>query len=290
MAKEAWHRWGQDDEAGALRAIDPRKVRDAARLVTSGRVITLAQPISERTPVPHGRSAVMHFMNRDGGDYAAGGKRPGGFQFAEDTIVMPAHLGTHLDALCHVWYDDELYNGFSSNSIRSTVGASRCGIEKLPPIATRGLLFDVMRHRGAPLNAGEFIGLDELQTIAACANVKPEPGDVVLLRTGWFETHGSQADYFEGEPGLALDAAIWLAESGVAVIGADNYAIEAIPFPQGTVFPVHQRVIRDYGVLLLEGLVLDELAAAGQTAFFFTAAALPIVGGTASPLSPMAIL
>lgn len=290
MAKEAWHRWGEDDETGALRAVDANKVRKAARLVTSGRVIGLAQPISDRTPVPHGRSSVMHFMNRDGGDYAAGGKRPGGFQFAEDTIVMPAHLGTHLDALCHVWYDDELYNGYSSNSIRSTFGASRCGIDKLPPIATRGLLLDVVRHRGAPLAAGERIGLAELQAVANAAGVAPEPGDVVLLRTGWFETHGSEADYFDGEPGLALDAALWLAQSGVAVIGADNYAIEAIPFPEGTVFPVHQRVIRDYGVLLLEGLVLGELAATERSEFFFTAAALPIVGGTASPLSPMAIL
>ncbi|MFM0502503.1 cyclase family protein [Paraburkholderia caffeinilytica] len=290
MAKEAWHRWGQENEAGALRSIDPLKVRRAAQLVSSGRVVSLAQPISEHTPVPHGRSSVMHFMNRDGGDYAAGGKRPGGFQFAEDTLVMPAHLGTHLDALCHVWYDDELYNGFSQNSIRSTFGASRCGVDKLPPIATRGLLFDVMKHRGAPLAAGEFIGRAELQTIAAAADFAPEAGDVVLIRTGWFETHGAQADYFDGEPGLDLDAALWLAESGVAVIGADNYAIETIPFPKGTVFPVHQRVIRDYGVLLLEGLVLDELAASGATAFFFAAAALPIVGGTASPLSPMAIL
>jgi kynurenine formamidase len=290
MAKEAWHRWGSDDEIGALRSIDQAKVRRAVQLVESGRVLGLAQPISERTPVPHGRSAVMHLMNRDGGDYAAGGKRPGGFQFAEDTLIMPAHLGTHLDALCHVWYEDELYNGFSSNTIRSTIGASRCGIEKLPPIATRGLLLDVARHRGAPLAAGERIGVDELQAVAMAAGVEPEPGDVVLIRTGWLETHGMLADYFDGEPGLDLEAAVWLAQAGVAVIGSDNYAIEAIPFPPGTVFPVHQRVIRDYGVLLLEGLVLAELAAAERPAFFFAAAALPIVGGTASPLSPMAVL
>jgi kynurenine formamidase len=290
VAKEAWHRWGQEDEAGAIGAIDADKVRKAAQLIVSGKVISLAQPISDRTPVPHGRSAVMHFMNRDGGDYAAGGKRPGGFQFAEDTLVMPAHLGTHLDALCHVWYDDELYNGFSSNLIRSTVGASRCGIEKLPPIATRGLLFDVVRHRGAPLNAGERIGRAELQMIAQTIDVVPGPGDVALIRTGWLETHGTATDYFDGEPGLDLDAALWLAQAGVAVIGADNYAIEAIPFPEGTVFPVHQRVIRDYGVLLLEGLVLAELAASEATSFFFAAAALPIVGGTASPLNPIVIL
>jgi len=70
----------------------------------------------------------------------------------------------------------------------------------------------------------------------------------------------------------------------------DNFAVEAIPFAKGTVFPVHQRLIRDYGIPLLEGLVLDPLAAAGRGEFLFAAAPLPIAGGTGSPISPMAIL
>ena len=74
---------------------------------------------------------MMHFMDRDGGDYAAGAKRPGGFQFAEDTVVMPLQFATHVDALCHAWTDDKLYNGFPSVGTRSTTRAARCGIEKM---------------------------------------------------------------------------------------------------------------------------------------------------------------
>jgi len=93
-----------------------------------------------------------------------------------------------------------------------------------------------------------------------------------------------------GEPGIDLEAGQWLAERGVAAIGADNFAIEAIPFPEGQVFPVHQCVLRGYGVALIEGLVLEQLAKSGASEFLFIASPLPIVGGTGSPLSPVAVL
>jgi kynurenine formamidase len=116
-------------------------------------------------------------------------------------------------------------------------------------------------------------------------------GDVVLLRTGWLESRSpaNKAD-FDREPGLGVEAALVLAEAGVSVVGADNYAVEVLPFPERQVFPVHQRLIRDYGVPLLEGLVLAPLAEAGATQFLFMAAPLPIVGGTGSPLTPLAVL
>ena len=95
---------------------------------------------------------------------------------------------------------------------------------------------------------------------------------------------------FDTEPGIDLAAALWLAEREVAVVGADNYAVEVLPFAAGTVFPVHQRLIRDFGVPLLEGLVLKPLADTGRHTFLFTASPLPVVGGTGSPISPMAIL
>jgi kynurenine formamidase len=114
---------------------------------------------------------------------------------------------------------------------------------------------------------------------------------VVLLRTGWVERHeqSSSAD-FNTEPGLTVDAAEWLARAGVAVVGADNFAIEAMPFPGNSIFPVHQRLLRDFGIPLIEGLVLRSLADSGRSVFAFVAAPLPIVGATGSPLTPLAIL
>jgi kynurenine formamidase len=291
VSQETWGRWGTDDERGALNHIGPDRVRRATGLVQSGHVVNLAQPLSPRTPVPKHRSGIQHFMTRDGGDYAAGARRPGGFQFAEDTVVMPLHIGTHIDALCHAWCDDCLYNGFPGRGTRSTSGALRCGIDKMPPIVTRGVLLDLAGLHGGPLDAGASIGRADLIRATEVAAVGIEAGDAVLIRTGWQEAQAGSADIsFDAEPGIDVEAALWLAESGVAVVGADNFAIEAIPFPPGTVFPVHQRLIRDFGIPLLEGLVLHSLAEHRRGQFLFVAAPLPVVGGTGSPLTPVAVL
>lgn len=291
MAQEAWGRWGAEDEAGAPNLIGAEQVRLAASLVRTGQVVSLTQTISDRLPVPGHRPGVMHFMGRDGGDYAAGAKRPGGFQFAEDTVVLPLHLGTHIDALCHAWCDDHLYNGFPGSTVRSTTRALRCGVEKMPPLVTRGVLLDVVRLRGAVAAPGDLIGRAELQDAAAQAGVTLRDGDAVLIRTGWLESQdGVRGVDFNTEPGIDVEAALWLAESGAAMVGADNFAIEVLPFPAGAVFPVHQRLIRDYGIPLLEGLVLRPLAEAGGAAFLFAALPLPIAGATGSPVAPVAVL
>ena len=290
-SKSAWNRWGPDDERGALNHIGPEQVRRASALVRTGEVLRLAQLLSPKTPVPSHRCGLQHFMGRDGGDYAAGAGRPGGFQFAEDSVVMPLHIGTHVDALCHAWYDDQLYNGYLGNTIRSTTGAQRLGVEKMPPVVTRGVLLDLVRLKGRLLANGESVGVADLQAACAAAGVELETGDAVLLRTGWLEAQKGIARVdFNVEPGIDADAGLWLAERGVALVGADNFAIEVLPFPDGKVFPVHQLLIRDYGIPLLEGLLLDPLVASGRTEFLFMASPLPIVGATGSPLAPVAVL
>jgi kynurenine formamidase len=290
MAEEAWGRWGPDDQAGALNLIGPEQVRAAALLVRRGEAIVLAQPISDKMLMPPARPRPIHFMARDGGDYAGGMRRAGGFQFADDTIVLPLHVGTHLDCLCHCWTEDRMYNGFPGSAVRSS-GAVRLGAETMPPIVTRGVLLDFVALTGGPLADGHSIGPDMVKAACERAGVVIGKGDAVLLRTGWHEAHqASGAADFNTEPGIDVEAALMLAQAGAALVGADNFAIEAMPFLDGQVFPVHQRLIRDYGVPLLEGLVLDKLGAAGATSFLFMAAALPVVGGTGSPLTPVAVL
>jgi kynurenine formamidase len=289
--ENAWGRWGSEDEAGALNLVGPEQVKRAASLVRTGEVLSLAQLLSSKTPVPKHRSGLQHFMGRDGGDYAAGARRPGGFQFAEDTVIMPLHIGTHVDALCHAWCDEKLFNGYRETTIRSTTGATRLGVEKMPPVFTRGVLFDVVRLRGRALEDGEEVTRSDLQRCLTEAGLTLEPGDAALIHTGWLAAQTGKAHVdFDAEPGIGYDAALWLCQQEVALIGADNFAVEMMPFPDGKVFPVHQCVIRDFGIPLLEGLVLEGLARKGRPEFLFTAASLPIVGGTGSPLTPLAVL
>ncbi len=290
MAKESWGRWGATDEIGSLNRIGPAEVRHAVSLVRQGTVFSLAQPISEHMPIPPHRPRAVHSMQRHGENSGGKSRRADGFRFADDSLALPLHIGTHIDCLCHVWSDGQLYNGFPGDSVRST-GALRCSAEKLPPIVTRGLLLDCVVVKGAPFADGECIGLDIVQAACQRAGTTIREGDAVLLRTGWQEAHAAtgQAD-FNREPGIDVAAALFLAEAGAAIVGADNYAVEVLPFPVGQIFPVHQRLIRDYGIPLLEGLVLQPLAEAGAKEFLFMAAALPVVGGTGSPLTPVAVL
>jgi kynurenine formamidase len=276
-------------EAGAPGRLGPADVLAAVGLVRSGEVVDLSLPLGPETPVPGHRAGLARFMGRDGGDYAAGGRRPGGFQFAEDTIVMPTHVGTHVDALCHCWHDDRLFDGSPQETIRSTTGATRCGADKLPPTFARGVLLDVAAER--EMAAGTAIGPFELEAAERAADVRVGEGDAVLVRTGWLGRTGAAAStYYDGEPGLDTEGARWLAERRVALVGADNFAVERMPFADGEVFPVHQLLIADHGVPLLESVVLDELAARAPGPFLFVALPLGLVGSTASPLTPVAVL
>jgi kynurenine formamidase len=221
-------------------------------------------------------------MDRDAGDYAAGARSPDGFRFAEDTVQFGTHSGTHLDALAHTWRGDELYNGHPAVSTRSTKGASRCGAEHLRPVAARGVLVDL-----GVLPARHAVGRDELA--AAYPGGSPRPGDVVLIRTGWWESHGGTAGYFDDEPGPDDGAARWLAAHDVAMVGADNYAVEVQPSAVGT-FPVHLTLMHQHGVPLLENLDLAALAATGRSTFLVVVAPVPLAGSTAGPVAPVAIL
>ena len=178
------------------------------------------------------------------------------------------------------------------NTLRSTTGATRLGVDKMPPAVTRGLLVDAVALRGRDLNDGEVISRADIQACLSRDGLRIEPGDVVLIHTGWLArnlAHKGPVD-FNAEPGIDHEAGLWLAQQDVAMLGADNFAVEVLPFAPGTVFPVHQCVIRDFGIPLIEGLQLEPLVRTGRREFLFMAAALPIVGATGSPLSPLAVL
>lgn len=287
-----WGRWGADDQAGALNLITPEVTRRAARLVRDGRTFPLAQPLGPSSPSPAHRPRPVRFMNRDAGDYALGARTPGGFRFAEDTVQFPTHSGTHVDALSHAWSGEHLYNGHPQASTRSTRGAQRCGAEHLIPAVTRGVLVDLVTATGGPLPPGDAVGSSDLERGIAESGITPEPGDAVLIRTGWWESHGAADDYFADEPGITGDAASWLAERDVALVGADNYAVEQQTPEPG--FPAHLVLLHQYGVPLIENLDLgrlaDALADAGRSSFLLVCAPLRLVGSTGSPVTPVAVL
>lgn len=288
-----WGRWGKYDERGAANFATAERIRTAATsAVRTGKVYSLAIPLqTSDVPVLPPRVAPQHFMQRDGGDYAAGLKRKGGFQSSDDFIALGTHTTTHIDALAHVWEEGRLYNDFSADTVRSN-GAKHCGIDKLVHLVGRGVLIDLCAHRGLPhLPFGEVITSQHIEGCAKAQGVDLREGDILLFRTGWmdiFRKEGSAA-FVKGEPGIGREAAEWIGRKGFAAVGADNWGVEVVPVEGDIPAPVHRRLIRDFGVYLMELFSLDELAADRVYEFLFVAAPLRITGGVGSPLNPLAI-
>ncbi|HEY1971696.1 MAG TPA: cyclase family protein [Pseudonocardia sp.] len=288
------YRFGVGDERGALNLVDTDAVRRGLASAAAGTVIPLAQPIAPgAAPIAGMRTPPVHFMSRDGGDYAAGLPERPGFGFADDSILMACHGATHLDALAHVWQDGVMYGGFRSDEVTSR-GAARCGIEKAGPFVCRGLFVDAAPAGSAPLAPGQPIGVDVLRT--ALDGITPGAGDALLVRTGWpGQWRADPSIGTETWPGLDTDCVDWILESGFALVGADNIGVEVCPSTDPRCgSPLHIALIRDNGVYFLELLELDALAealaAAGRREFLLVVAPLPIVRAVGSPVAPVAVL
>jgi kynurenine formamidase len=285
-----WGRWGTDDERGALNLIDAEKILSSLRLVEKGVIISLAQPTGPGHGAPPHRNPVSRFMDRDAGDYALGARAPGGFKFAEDSIALPTHSGTHIDALAHTWSGDALYNNFPASNIRSTKGAVKLGADKLGSIVTRGVLLDFVKLFGGPLKPSQEISAADLKQAYEALGLSPQPGDAVLIRTGWWKTMGGEKEYFDLEPGITEEGALYLANCEASLVGSDNYAVEVQPDPDGKVFPVHLALMHQFGIPLVENLDLEELAQSNVNTFLFILLPLRLEGSTASPATPIALI
>jgi kynurenine formamidase len=234
------------------------------------------------------RPDVQHLMLRDGGDYAAGLPERPGFGYADDLLILACHGTTHLDALCHVWQDGAMWNGFPCTDVTSR-GARRAGIETAGPIVTRGILVD-LGGVGGPVD-GQAITAADVEAEIARIGVEPEPGDALLLRTGWLARWRGGTASESSWPGIDASVVELVDRWGLALVGADNISVEVEPSGDPTcALPLHVELIRDRGVFLLELLDLEELAAQSATTFLMVVSPLNIVGGSGSPVAPTAVL
>lgn len=293
-----WNRWGTADERGAANLISPDVLLAALRIPRAGEVVSLADEIRrDRVPVAPARSPATHLMSLDGGDFAAGYHiHDSSHGVADDYLFMACQGTTHVDALGHLWYDGQLYNGFPADRVRS-YGATRLGIENLGHLIGRGVFIDVPALYGLDhLEDRHVITSAELERCLREKGIEICSGDVVVIRTGWRRVFETDPDrYFAASPGIGIEAARWLASLDIAAVASDNVAVEVQiahdRFEAGSVAPeCHKLLIRDHGIYMLELLNLEELAVRAPSEFLFVAAPLKIRGGVGSPLNPLAVL
>ena len=279
--------YGSGDERGAANLIDAAATLRGVAAAGQGRVLPLAVPIvnNDLGAAASIRAAPQHFMTRDGGDYAAGLKEKSGYGYSDDVLMLPTHGTTHIDALAHVWRDGVMYNGFPAASVTSR-GAKHCGIDKVGPIVTRGLFVDF----GDEIDPDSAIGPDQLAAKITALGVEPQPGDALLVRTGWLRAFRAGKAGKHATAGLHHDCAGWLVRAGIALVAADNIAVEVIPSRDPVcAMPLHIAVTRDHGVYLAELLDLEALAAAAPATVMLVIAPLQIKGGVGSPITPVAV-
>jgi len=289
-----WGRWGDQDQRGTLNFITTDVVQRAALEVVTGEVFSLAIPFDQTGPQDGRiRSNPLRLMKQTG-HHAQG--YPGRFRYADDVVVMALQAASQWDALAHVHYDGQMYNGYPASSITDE-GTSACDVTQLNPgVASRGVLVDVARWRGVPwLEAGSVISPEDLDQVLAAQGTEIRSGDVLLIRTGWRSRYLSDMDrvaFKAGEPGLSVRTVEWLAEREIAAVGSDNFAIEVLPGEvEGEYLPFHMIALRDMGMPLAEILDLEEWASAcardHRYSGLFVGAPLPFTQAVGSPVNPL---
>ena len=290
----SWGRWGPDDQRGALHHLTPERVAAAAGLVRGGVSVSLSLPLATEPGPSHPDPADVHMTMLSDTDIGSGSLR-----FAKDWIGVDYHNDghTHIDALCHVAYEGSLYNGRPQGSVTSEGAAVDTIAVLADGLVGRGVLLDIPRRRGVPwLEPGEHIFRDDLEAAEAEAGVTVGEGDILLVRTGHVHRLAELGpwDTASAKAGLHPTAMPFVADRGVAALGSDGNSDTAPSSTEGVDFPIHVLAINAMGVHLLDYLQFEDLRGAceraGRWEFLLVAAPLRIVGGTGSPLNPIAIL
>jgi kynurenine formamidase len=157
---------------------------------------------------------------------------------------------------------------------------------------TRGVLVDVAAFKGvARLDSSYEITRADLTGALERQRTEIRAGDVVLVHTGWGSLWlTDNAAFGATAPGVGLEAAQYLVDREVVLVGSDTWATEVVPNPNPELaFPVHQLLIPRNGIYIFENLLTEELARDRVYEFAFFFAPLKIKGATGSPANPLAI-
>lgn len=271
---------------------NPEQVLAALRIPRRGEVIQLALPLYPGAPTvsehPWQQSLITDGAGSDQAESSVNRET-----YLEELVGGSLHSGCHIDALGHCGIDGRFHGELGLEEIAAPEGLRKFGIEEAGPWVARGVCLDIAAVVGVEhLEAGFAIAPEHLEEACRRQEVAVEPGDVALLHTGWARFYGSDPSrYIEKEPGAGIDAAHWLTDRQVSLVGADNWGFEAVPAEQaGHSFPVHQHLLTETGTHILENIDTIPLLRAEVSEFLFLASVPKILGATAAPLNPLAMV
>ncbi len=279
-------KWGAGDERGSANWMKPETVLRAARLIRTGEVFELGQVLSpdpQETYFNTGRSFNTYTKPSL--------PQPNRRNSNEELVVTElGQIGTQFDGFTHQMYNGSFYNCFQFNDLYTRNGFTKLGVEKVGTLMTRGVMIDVAALKGVDtLPESYAITPQDLQQALARQNLTLQPGDAVLIHTGWGNHIGrDNARYGRNWPGLGSAAGEWIVQQDPMLVGADNCCIQfQSPVPADNA--IHGMMLIQHGIYLLESMKLEALAAAHAYEFALILQPLKIKGGTGSTVAPVAI-
>ncbi|QQE91214.1 cyclase family protein (plasmid) [Azotobacter chroococcum] len=282
--------YGPNDEIGAANLLTPDVVGEAVKLVKTGKTYPLAVPVNKDLPAFRHRSFKLY--NVQPGEQAGLTLGPNKFSLNDELVNAWTGVGTQLNGIGHIGIDNVYYNGNKAADFVTVEGVTKLGIEKVPPLVTRGVVLDMTAHYGKSIVPGgtEFTVAD-IKAVLEKQGVSLRKGDVVLFNTGWLELIGKDDKQFLAvEPGIGMEAAQWLADQGIVAFGGDTWASEVYPNPSGNEeFPVNQFMLAKRGIYNLE--LIDSRALVRDKAweFLFVLGQPLYVGSTQVNINPVTI-
>lgn len=286
-------KYGPEDQAGASNLMTSDKALEAIALMKGGNVISIGRVYESTMPLFGARA----FALRGTGGLAGGPLGKNQVVWMDDFLSTEiGQVGTQFDGLGHIGIGSDggssFYNGVSARDLIGSYGLNKNGIEHVKPLFTRGIVLDIAAIRGAPMDAGDEITVADIEAALEKQGIgAPASGDVVLFHTGWGR-HWivDNATYNSGCPGIGMEAAAWLIDKDVALIGSDTWPVEVIPNPDPeSAFPVHQELLTKNGIFIHENLATERLTEAGVSEFAYIFSPVPVKGATGSPGAPLAV-
>ncbi|MGJ7605539.1 cyclase family protein [Variovorax sp. LT1R20] len=281
--------YGKDDEIGAANLLTPDVLLQAIGLVKKGKALPLAVEVNRETPAFRHRSFKL--FNVQPGQQAGLSTGPNKFTFNDELVEGWTGVGTQLNGIGHIGIDNVYYNGNKAADFVTIEGVKKLGIEKVPPMVTRGVVLDMAGYYKQPIvsETTEF-SVADIEAVLKKAGLTLRKGDVVLFNTGWLELIGKDDKRFlEAEPGIGMEAARWLAERQIVAFGGDTWASEIYPGKSGEEFPVNQFMLAKHGIYNLELIDTRALLREGVREFLFVLGQPLYTGSTQVNINPVAI-
>lgn len=287
--------YGPDDQRGTLNEITPNRTAWATSRLMGGPVTAyqLGEEMFNGFPAFPSDPPRTHDMNLYVFGYEApqefvdgGGIQSGTIPFGANQVTgheerfkenFTFQIATQVDGLNHVGVGQMYYNGNLATDFITPTGTTVLGNETMGPIATRGIILDVVGLKVAAGATDDFfiapngepvlrdnyrITIDDIENCMFRQRISPgiRAGDVPIFHTGW--THLARTDpdrYLTQEPGIYLAEARYLADRKCSLIAGDSWGLEVLDpaVTEGFAFPVHQELFVKEGIRIGESFVTD---------------------------------